>query len=236
MTQDCLNSTSTADVSQRLPKGIHIIGAEKPAAPKVEELSHRQPSKPAQDPSLLPTSWSYLYLQHQLARTFCKWLEAYNADDNRPTKQPFFVHHTYRYGYKNKETQQGVKKTLRPTVSGLVFLQGTVKSISDFLTLYWPNYHLVLDPCHNRSASIPDAVMQPFMRVMQTHPEQITFLRDPFDKFAKDHVKLRVLTGPFRGYEGYIVRIDRNRQLVFNFGGIAVALRGVHNEDFEVAD
>ena len=78
--------------------------------------------------------------------------------------------------------------------------------------------------------------MQPFMNVMKTHPEQVTFLRDAFEKFAKDHVKLRVLSGPFKDYEGYIVRIDRDRQLVFDFGGIAVAIRGVHNEDFEVVE
>ena len=78
--------------------------------------------------------------------------------------------------------------------------------------------------------------MQPFMNVMKTHPEQVTFLRDAFENFAKDHVKLRVLTGPFKDYEGYIVRIDCDRQLVFDFGGIAVAIRGVHNEDFEVVE
>ena len=49
-------------------------------------------------------------------------------------------------------------------------------------------------------------------------------------------MKLRVLSGPFKDYEGYIVRIDRDRQLVFDFGGIAVAIRGVHNEDFEVVE
>ena len=28
MTQDCLNSPSTADVSKHLPKGIHVTGAD----------------------------------------------------------------------------------------------------------------------------------------------------------------------------------------------------------------
>ncbi len=32
------------------------------------------------------------------------------------------------------------------------------------------------------------------------------------------------------------VRIDRDRQLVFDFGGRAVAIRGVHKEDFEVVE
>ena len=37
------------------------------------------------------------------------------------------------------------------------------------------------------------------------------------------NVKLRVKTGIFKGCEGYIVRIDRDRQLVFDSGGYAVA-------------
>ena len=65
---------------------------------------------------------------------------------------------------------------------------------------------------------------------------RVTFLRDPFIKFAKDHVKLRVLTGPLKGLVGYVVRILRDRQLVMNFGGYAVAINDVHNEDFEIAE
>lgn len=75
--------------------------------------------------------------------------------------------------------------------------------------------------------------MRPFMTVLKNEPEKVTFLRDPFEKFARDRVKLRVMTGIFKGCEGYIVRIDRDRQLVFDFGGYAVAIRGVHREDFQ---
>lgn len=85
-------------------------------------------------------------------------------------------------------------------------------------------------------ASIKDSVMRPFMQVMESEPERITFLRDPFVKFAKDHVKLRVLTGIMAGRVGYVVRILKNRQLVMDFGGYAVAINDVHNEDFEIAE
>ncbi len=228
-----------------------------------------------------PTSWSYLYLQHKAAKTLQKWLDTYNGkEENALHPQPYFIHQSLRYQYGDKENERRVKKTLEPTVCGLVFLQGTVKDLQEFLKQNFPNYHLVndrckarparrvkktLEPtvcglvflqgtvkdlqeflkqnfpnyhlvndrCKARPASIEDAVMQPFMNVMKTHPEQVTFLRDPFEKFAREHVKLRVLTGPFAGYEGYIVRIDRDRQLVFDFGGYAVAIRGVHKEDFE---
>lgn len=233
MTQDCLDSPSTADVSKRLPKGIHVIGAEKLSDPSVEGMSRRKRTEKKEDPSTDPTSWSYLFILHMAVKGLEKRLKDFNADE---TKQPFFIHKTFRYSYKDKEREQGVKKTLEQSVSGLVFLQGTVKSLQEFLKTHFPQYHLVNDRSLGRPASIKDSVMQPFMNVMKTHPEQVKFLRDDFEKFAKDHVKLRVLTGPFKGYEGYIVRIDRDRQLVFNFGGYAVAIRGVHKEDFEVVE
>ena len=230
MTQDCLNPTSTADEDKSLPKGIHIIGSELASAPKVEELSLFRPIPISEN----PTSWSYLYLQHMAALSFQRWLDAFNHDSNNQRPQPFFIHQSYRYQYKNRDEQIGVKKTLQPTISGLVFLQGTVRSLQAFLREYFPQYHLVKNCATGIPASISNDIMQPFMNVMKAHPEQVTFLRDHFDKFAHDHVKLRVLTGPFKGYEGYIVRINRDRQLVFDFGGYAVAIRGVHKEDFEV--
>ena len=39
MTQDCLNSPSTADVNTRLPKGIHVTGADDKSDPAIEEMS-----------------------------------------------------------------------------------------------------------------------------------------------------------------------------------------------------
>ena len=78
--------------------------------------------------------------------------------------------------------------------------------------------------------------MRTFIHIMKEEPERVTFLRDPFVKFAQDHVKLRILTGSLAGQEGYVVRILRNRQLVMNIGGYAVAINNVHNEDFEIAE
>lgn len=115
-------------------------------------------------------------------------------------------------------------------------MQGETGDLQDFLRAYYPQYHLVNDRCKGEPASISNQVMQPFMTVLKDNPERVTFLRDPFEKFAKDHVKLRVKTGIFKGCEGYIVRIDRDRQLVFDFGGYAVAIRGLYKEDFAVVE
>ena len=216
MTQDCLDSPSTADVSNRLPKGINVTGTDDKSGPGIEGVP-----------------WGYLFIHNRTARTFEKEMKDYNEKNPNPLV-PCFIHRSFRYSQKNEKG--GVKKELKPTISGLVFLQGETKVLQEFLKNRYPQYHLVNDRCKGKPASIKDNVMQPFMTVLKDNPERVTFLRDPFEKFAKDHVKLRVLTGIFAGCEGYIIRIDRDRQLVFNFGGYAVAIRGVHKEDFEVVE
>ena len=109
MTQDCLNSPSTADVSKRLPKGIHVIGAERLSDPSVEGISQRKRIRKKEDPSTNPTSWSYIFILHMAAKGMEKWLEKFNADEKN-IKQPYFIHKTLRYSYKDEEKQQGVKK------------------------------------------------------------------------------------------------------------------------------
>ena len=220
MTQDCFDSLATADVNKRLPKGIHVTKTDDASDLGIERTRCREEELP----------WGYLYLHNMTVPVFERQMNAYNAA-HPDAPHACFVHRSY--SYKQKTERGGVKKELKPTVSGLVFLQGTTRDLQAFLRPYHPQYHLVKDRSRNAPASITNAVMQPFMTVLRNNPERVTFLRDPFEKFARDHVKLRVLTGIFAGYEGYIVRIDRDRQLVFDFGGHAVALRGIHKEDFE---
>ena len=127
-------------------------------------------------------------------------------------------------------------KEEKPSVSGLVFLQGETEDLKAFLQKNFPQYHLVNNCMTGKPASIKNSVMKPFMKVVESEPERVTFLRDPFVKFARDHVKLRVLTGILAGQEGYVVRILRDRQLVMDFGGNAIAISDVHNEDFQIAE
>ena len=216
MTQDCSDSPSTADVSKCLPKGINITGADKKSVSGIEGMP-----------------WGYLFIHNKTAQVFEKEMNDYNKE-NPDSVHACFVHRSFTY--RQKSEKGGVKKELKPSVSGLVFLQGRTRELQEFLKINYPQYHLVNDRSKGQPASISNKVMQPFMTVLKDNPERVTFLRDSFEKFAKDHVKLRVLTGIFKGCEGYIVRIDRDRQLVFDFGGYAVAIRGVHKEDFEVVE
>ena len=216
MTQDCLDSHSTAGVSRRLPKGINITGTGGKPAPAIEGIP-----------------WGYLFIHNKTAQVFEREMDSYN-ENNPQSAHACFIHRSFTYRQKNENG--GVKKELKPTISGLVFLQGRTVDLQKFLRARYPQYHLVNDRCKGLPASISDRVMQPFMTVLKDNPERVTFLRDPFEKFAREHARLRVLTGLFAGCEGYIVRIDRDRQLVFDFGGYAVAIRGVHKEDFAVVN
>ena len=231
MTQVCSLPSSTADVNdvynmynnKRLPKGIHVVGADEESASKVEGISYVED---------VEAPWGYLFIQHLAAERFEKMLGNENLEGDFIPK--CFIHRTINY--RRKPNGKGVVKEEKPSVSGLVFLQGETQELKSFLHKNFPQYHLVNNCMTGKPASIKDSVMKPFMKVVETEPERVTFLRAPFVKFAKDHVKLRVLTGILAGQEGYVVRILRDRRLVMDFGGYAVSIGNVHNEDFQIAE
>lgn len=259
MTQVCSFPSSTADVNdmynnKRLPKGIHIIGTDRESVTKVGGMSKNEEgfdknnykesaenegdSSEQQDAALSSEKkkqeapWGYIFIQHMSAGNFEKKLDSLKIDGTFRPK--CFIHRTVRY--KQKPNGKGVMKEEKPTVSGLVFLQGETNQLKSFLMHNFPQYYLVNDCSTGKPATIADSLMRPFMKIMEEGPERVTFLRDPFIKFAKDHVKLRVLTGLLKGQVGYVVRILRDRQLVMDFGGYAVAISNVHLEDFEIAE
>ena len=71
------------------------------------------------------------------------------------------------------------------------------------------------------------------MRVAETEPERLRFLLRPFVYYSKNRTLLRIVTGEYAGLEGYVIRIARDRKLVMDVGGMAVALSCVHAERFE---
>ena len=228
MTQVSSLPSSTADVNdmyhdKRLPKGIHVVWTDEKSAQKVEGMSISEETE---------APWGYLFIQHFAAEKFDKNLK--DSHFNGDFVPKCFIHRTV--SYKRKPNGKGVMKEEKPSVSGLVFLQGETEDLKAFLQKNFPQYHLVNNCMTGKPASIKDSVMKPFMKVVESEPERVTFLRDPFVKFARDHVKLRVLTGILAGQEGYVVRILRDRQLVMDFGGNAVAISDVHNEDFQIAE
>lgn len=195
--------------------------------------------EPTRDRSQAPAPWSYLFIRKRDAEYFS--LKAETEGGFRT-----FIHRTIvtdasgksEKGKPNGSAQDrdGTTATAtegRPTISGLIFIQGKTKVIKKYLWERFPQYHLVNDCSTRKAAVIPDSVMQPFMRIANTAPSRIRFLVNPLTHYAEGNTLVEIMTGPLAGLQGYIIRIDRDRKLVIGVGDMTVAIGGVHKENFE---
>lgn len=173
------------------------------------------------------TSWCYMFIHNREAAKFSEY-----AASEAGFKT--FVHRTLNY--KKPTEKYGDVEGGRPTISGLLFIQGNDKKIKNYLRTYFPQYHVVNDCSTRRTAVIPDLVMQAFMKVSSADPTKIRFMLNPLNHYAKGNTLVRVMTGPMAGLEGYIIRIDRDRRLVMGVGDMTVAIGGVHKEQFEAVE
>lgn len=194
--------------------------------------------EPTRDRSQAPVPWSYLFIRKRDAEYFS--LKAETEGGFRT-----FIHRTIitdasgksekgkpNGSAQDREASNGTTEG-RPTISGLIFIQGKTKIIKRYLWERFPQYHLVNDCSTRKAAVIPDSVMQPFMRIANTDPSRIRFLVNPLTHYAEGNTLVEIMTGPLAGLQGYIIRIDRDRKLVIGVGDMTVAIGGVHKENFE---
>lgn len=194
--------------------------------------------EPTRDRSQAPAPWSYLFIRKRDAEYFS--LKAETEGGFRT-----FIHRTIitdasgksekgkpNGSAQDREASNGTTEG-RPTISGLIFIQGKTKVIKKYLWERFPQYHLVNDCSTRKAAVIPDSVMQPFMRIAGTDPSRIRFLVNPLTHYAEGNTLVEIMNGPLAGLQGYIIRIDRDRKLVIGVGDMTVAIGGVHKENFE---
>lgn len=139
-----------------------------------------------------------------------------------------FVHKTVTY----VKHEGKVVKQEKPSVSGLVFVQGAPDSIKAYLKEELPNHFLSNDCSTKRTAVIRDSEMQFFMRTMEVEPTRIRFMEKPYEYYGKYYPQVQMTSGPFVGKEGFIIRIHRDRHFVMQFGNMAIAVSGLHKESF----
>lgn len=201
-------------------------------------LTQNSDKEAIHDQSQVPVPWSYLFIRKRDAEYFS--LKAETEGGFRT-----FIHRTIitdasgkptkgkpNDSAQDREASNGTTEG-RPTISGLIFIQGKTKVIRKYLWERFPQYHLVNDCSTRKAAVIPDSVMQPFMRIANTDPSRIRFLVNPLTHYAEGNTLVEIMTGPLAGLQGYIIRIDRDRKLVIGVGDMTVAIGGVHKENFE---
>ena len=230
MKQDCTVSQSTADEtkcfqtseSNEFPKGTHVSEPDKQTGSAIKK--HPQANGETETKKDDCTSWSYLFVHNQKVKSIEEQLKKDGVTH--------FVHKTIKYVPRHRN-RGGMCEVETPSVSGLIFLQGDPEILQDYLDKNIKPYKLCKNCSTWKVATIPCIQMEPFMRVAETEPERLRFLLRPFVYYSKNRTKLRIVTGKYAGLEGYVIRIARDRKLVMDVGGMAVALSGIHAERFE---
>lgn len=245
MKQDCTVSQSTADEIKRFQtsennefqEGTHVSEPDEMTGSAIKKCSqvNQETETEKENESILEetpsnndkdncTSWSYLFVHNQKVKSIEELL--------KKDRVTYFVHKTIKYVPRHRN-RGGMCEVETPSVSGLIFLQGNPKTLQDYLDKNIKPYKLCKNCSTGKVATIPCNQMEPFMRVAETEPERLRFLLRPFVYYSKNRTLLRIVTGEYAGLEGYVIRIARDRKLVMDVGGMAVALSGVHAERFE---
>lgn len=243
MKQDCTVSQSTADETKRFqtsesnefPEGTHVSEPDEMTGSAIKKCSQVNKETETEKESIsvvIPnnddkdncTSWSYLFVHNQKVKSIEEQLKKDGITN--------FVHKTIKYVPRHRN-RGGMREVETPSVSGLIFLQGNPEILQDYLDKNIKPYKLCKNCSTGKVATIPCNQMEPFMRVAETEPERLRFLLRPFIYYSKNRTLLRIVTGEYAGLEGYVIRIARDRKLVMDVGGMAVALSGVHAERFE---
>ena len=243
MKQDCTVSQSTADETKRFqtsennefPEGTHVSELDEMTGSAIKKCSQVNKETETEKESIsvvVPnnddkdncTSWSYLFVHNQKVKSIEEQLKKDGVTH--------FVHKTIKCVPRHRN-RGGMREVEIPSVSGLIFLQGNPEILQDYLDKNIKPYKLCKNCSTGKVATIPCNQMEPFMRVAETEPERLRFLLRPFVYYSKNRTLLRIVTGEYAGLEGYVIRIARDRKLVMDVGGMAVALSGVHAERFE---
>lgn len=169
------------------------------------------------------SSWYYLFVHHAKVDKISKVLnEEFNV----------FIHTHIIY----KREKKRIKEEERPTISGLVFVQGDCGEIQHFLKENFFGLYLVKDCSTGCIATIPNDVMCSFMQVSQIAPTRIRFMPHPFDYYSTGNSLIKITSGILSGLEGYRIRIARDKCFVTTIGGMTVAIGGIYKESFENVD
>lgn len=121
-----------------------------------------------------------------------------------------------------KTVRSGVEKwTERPLVSSLLFVRCEEKTLHTLKYDFETRFLYYRDLKTGRPAPIPQKQMDIFRIVTRTRDSGLEYLGESFPGLKKGD-KVRVISGPFEGAEGYIKRVKSDRRLLVEIEGVAV--------------
>ncbi len=133
-------------------------------------------------------------------------------------------HRTY-YAMKTEERVKNEKLDYEdvPLIPALFFIQCTVSWLLDFKQKHYSQLYIYTDVPGGKPAPIRDEEMKMFIMVTSAHNEQyqVEYLGEPKPKYVQGD-RVRVTEGIYKGAEGVVVRIKKDRKLVVSISGVAV--------------
>ena len=126
--------------------------------------------------------------------------------------------------YDLADSSDGPRKTLVPAIHNLIFVHASQEVLTN-LKIHRKEF----DPMrymtktsadgHKELLYVPDRQMEDFMRVASAQDDTIIFL-DVRDS-ANMGRRVRITAGPFKGVEGVIKRIRKNKYFLIQIDGVA---------------
>lgn len=120
------------------------------------------------------------------------------------------------------------KKELLPAIRNLIFIY-TERSILDVLKAEFETdipIRYIIDRAKKKPITIPDGQMKHFIVLSSYHNEPSLYLNN-VGPTLKNGAHIRVVDGIFKGVEGTVVRIKRDKRVMVNIDGL-IAIISAH--------
>ena len=113
------------------------------------------------------------------------------------------------------------EKKLVPAVGGLVFALATREALDSYIRSFGDarpvNYYW--DRTTNAPLTVPAKAMEDFITIASTLDEDLIYLTEVSEKLREGQ-EVTILEGPFKGVQGRIVRIKKNRRVMVELPGM----------------
>ncbi len=127
-------------------------------------------------------------------------------------------------------------QTFFPTqiIRSLAFIRASETTISHIKNTRYTLFWVYRDPLSHKPLIIPDREMELFMFMVNTGENGLMYLGDDKPEYHQGD-RVRVTQGPFKGAEGHIKRIKKDRRLIVTIHGVAaIATTFIHPDFLEV--
>lgn len=119
-------------------------------------------------------------------------------------------------------------------IPSLLFIHTTEDYLKQFELSNFSRLWVYRDKSSGRPSVIPEKEMEVFIFVCSSGKDGLTYLGEDKPAYHQG-AKVRVIDGPFKGAEGHIKRIKKDRRLVVSVRGVAaVVTTYIHPQFLEV--